>query len=80
MNESTDRRETTHTVRQHSVARFFLVPYHIGWHLAHHVDAGIPWRNLPRYHRLLVERATSPLSSSTRSYTAIWRTLASRPR
>ena len=26
------------------------VPYHIGWHLAHHVDSGVPFRNLPRLH------------------------------
>ena len=46
MNESTDRRETTHTVKQHPLARFVLVPYHIGWHLPHHVDAGVPMRAL----------------------------------
>ena len=35
-------------VRQSWAARFVLVPYNIGWHLAHHVDSGIPFRNLPR--------------------------------
>jgi enoyl-CoA hydratase len=29
------------------VARFWIVPYNTGWHLAHHVDMGVPWRNLP---------------------------------
>ncbi|HRE00054.1 MAG TPA: fatty acid desaturase, partial [Ilumatobacteraceae bacterium] len=38
MMASKDRRITTHSVRQHRVARFLLVPYNIGWHLAHHVD------------------------------------------
>ncbi|MGA1717074.1 MAG: fatty acid desaturase family protein [Ilumatobacteraceae bacterium] len=52
---SKDRRVATHSVTQHWLARFFLVPYNIGYHLAHHVDAGVPFRNLPRYHRLLVE-------------------------
>ncbi len=47
MQRSKDRRSTTHSVRQHPVARFLLVPYHIGWHLAHHVDSGVPFRNLP---------------------------------
>ena len=46
MNASSDRRETTHTVKQHALARFVLVPYHIGWHLPHHVDAGVPMRAL----------------------------------
>ena len=31
-------------------------PYNTGWHLAHHVDMGVPWRNLPAYHAEL-ERA-----------------------
>ena len=51
MQLSSDRRETTHSVRQSWPARFMLVPYNIGWHLPHHVDSGVPFRNLPRYHR-----------------------------
>ena len=27
-----------------------MVPYNTGWHLAHHVDMGVPWRNLPELH------------------------------
>ena len=52
---SSDRRITTHSVTQHPIARFLLVPYNIGWHLAHHVDAGVPFRNLPRYHKAMIE-------------------------
>ena len=47
---SSDRRVTTHNVRQSWIARFWFVPYNTGWHLAHHVDMGVPWRNLPRFH------------------------------
>jgi fatty acid desaturase len=32
-----------------------LVPFNIGFHLAHHVDAGVPFRNLPKYHQMLVD-------------------------
>lgn len=53
MSRSDDRRETTHNVRQHWLARFWFVPYNTGWHLAHHVDMGIPWYHLPQYHREL---------------------------
>jgi fatty acid desaturase len=53
MGQSDDRRLTTHNVRQHWLARFWLVPYNTGWHLAHHVDMGVPWHNLPAYHREL---------------------------
>ena len=47
MERSPDRRATTHNVRQSWLARFWIVPYNTGWHLAHHVDMGVPWRNLP---------------------------------
>jgi fatty acid desaturase len=53
MGRSNDRRLTTHNVRQHWLARFWFVPYNTGWHLAHHVDMGVPWHNLPAYHREL---------------------------
>jgi fatty acid desaturase len=77
MDESADRRETTHTVRQHPVARFVLVPYYIGWHLPHHVDAGIPMRALPRYHRALIEAGYVTASLEYASYPVIWRALRS---
>ena len=50
---SDDRRETTHHIRQSPLANFFFVPFNTGWHLAHHVDMGVPWRNLPKLHREL---------------------------
>ena len=52
---SDDRRVATHSVQQHWTARFFLVPFNIGFHLAHHVDAGVPFRNLPKYHQILID-------------------------
>ena len=47
MERSDDRRRTTHHVEQSWAARFWMVPFNTGWHLAHHVDMGVPWRNLP---------------------------------
>ncbi|HEX5588171.1 MAG TPA: fatty acid desaturase family protein [Acidimicrobiia bacterium] len=75
MDESPDRRATTHSVRQHAVARTFLVPYRIGWHLAHHVDAGIPMRALPRYHQALVDAGYVVPALEFRSYPALWQAL-----
>jgi fatty acid desaturase len=77
MHLSTDRRETTHSVVQSRVARFALVPYNIGWHLAHHVDSGIPFRNLPRMHRMLHESGYVDQTIEYPSYSALWRALAS---
>jgi fatty acid desaturase len=79
MQRSKDRRQTTHSVRQHLPARFMLVPYHIGWHLAHHVDSGIPFRNLPRFHRALGAAGYVDSSFEYPSYPAIWRALRADP-
>jgi fatty acid desaturase len=79
MQRSPDRRESTHSVRQHIAARFFLVPYNIGWHLAHHVDAGVPFRNLPALHDALNEAGYVSPSFEYPSYTAIWKALSAPP-
>ena len=73
MSKSDDRRLTTHNVRQHWLARFWFVPYNTGWHLAHHVDMGLPWHNLPAYHREL-ERAGYVTDRITfNNYFELWR-------
>ena len=77
MERSEDRRRTTHHIRQTWAARFWIVPYRTGWHLAHHVDMGIPWRNLPAFHRELVESGWVVDGYVHRSYTAFWRACAS---
>ena len=77
MQMSADRRETTHSVRQHWFARSVLVPYWIGWHLAHHCDSGVPMRNLPRYHRELVASGYVTTGLEAPAYRALWRKLAS---
>jgi fatty acid desaturase len=76
MKQSKDRRQTTHSVQQHRLARSVVVPYWIGWHLAHHCDSGIPMRNLPRYHRELVASGYVNDDLEYRSYPALWRALA----
>ncbi len=75
MERSKDRRQTTHSVRQHAPARFLLVPYNIGWHLAHHVDSGVPFRNLPKLHAALIESGYVDPTIEYPSYPAIWRAL-----
>jgi fatty acid desaturase len=75
MREDDDRRYTTHSVHQHWFARFMLVPYNIGFHMAHHVDAGVPFRNLPRYHRLLHEANYLDNTLEYPSYRSVWAAL-----
>lgn len=79
MQASKDRRETTHLVRQSWLARLFLVPYDVGYHLAHHVDMGVPHRNLPRLHRELERSGWVTPELTHPSYRSLWRALSSRP-
>ena len=74
---SKDRRVTTHNVHQSPLARAWLVPYNTGWHLAHHVDMGIPWRNLPAFHAELERAGYATEALTYPSYRALWRSLAS---
>jgi fatty acid desaturase len=77
MQHSDDRRETTHSVVQHWPARLTIVPYFTGWHLAHHVDSGIPMRNLPKLHDELIRSGYIQPGLEYRSYPALWKALAS---
>jgi len=78
MSKSSDRRLTTHNVRQSWLARFWFVPYNTGWHLAHHVDMGVPWHNLPAYHRELERAGYIDSSITFKSYTELWRSATSQ--
>ena len=80
MARSDDRRLTTHHVRQRRLARFVMVPYNTGWHLAHHVDIAVPFRNLPAFHDELVRSGWVVPDLEYPSYWALWRKLASGER
>ena len=73
MTRSADRRETTHIVRPSLWSRLFLAPSHVGYHLPHHVDSGIPMRNLPRLQEILIEDGYVPDHLVWPSYVALWR-------
>jgi fatty acid desaturase len=76
MVRSPDKRCTTHHVRQRAPARFWMVPYCTGWHLAHHVDPCVPWRNLPALHGELERAGWVTPALEWPSYTALWRALS----
>jgi len=73
MTRSDDRRRTTHHVVQHRLAQAILVPFNTGFHLAHHVDSGVPWRNLPTLHQALADDGYLDGVAVHRSYRAFWR-------
>jgi len=74
---SPDRRLTTHSIRQSLLARFWIVPYNTGLHLAHHVDIGVPFQNLPRLHRELVDAGWITPELEYPNYRAFWRRASS---
>ena len=74
MTRSADRRRTTHHVHQSLLARTVMVPFSVGYPLAHHVDMTVPYRNLPRLHRALVaDGYLGELEWPT--YRSLWRAL-----
>lgn len=75
MTRSDDRRETTHHIEQNRIAAFFFVPFNTGFHLAHHVDSGVPWNNLPKLHRVLAEDGYLEGVTLHPNYRSFWRTL-----
>jgi fatty acid desaturase len=77
LTRSSDRRVTTHHIHQGWLSSLIMVPYGIGWHLAHHVDSGIPFRNLPTFTRALEEDGYITPEQTWPSYRALWRALAS---
>jgi fatty acid desaturase len=77
MQKSSDRRLTTHNVRQTWLARFWFVPYNTGWHLAHHVDMGVPWHNLRSYHEELVRAGYITDAITFSNYFGLWRAAVS---
>lgn len=79
MARSADRRETTHIVRQHALARFFMVPYSVGYHLAHHVDMGVPCWNLRRFDAELRASGWVTDELTYPTYRSLWRKLSSAP-
>ena len=79
LDASSDRRATTHSVRQDPISRFMIAPYGLGYHLAHHVDAGVPFRRLGQYHRALRESGYVTDEYEYPSYRALWSALANEP-
>jgi len=70
---SDDRRVTTHHVRQSISARFWMVPFNTGWHLAHHVDIGVPFSRLPEFHRQLVRAGYVTDDLTWPTYRSLWK-------
>jgi fatty acid desaturase len=65
----------TPMVKQSPLARFLIVPFHVGWHFAHHADPGVPMSQLPRLHTELKRAGFVPDTMEFRTYASLWRRL-----
>lgn len=54
--QSTDMFKNTRTTKAGWIARTFVAPLHVNYHIEHHAMASVPWFRLPKMHRLLRER------------------------
>ncbi len=79
MTRSSDRRRASRHVRQTPLVKALLVPFNVGYHVAHHVDQTVPMWNLPRLHTALVEDGYLTDDLVWPSYRAVWRAQRSRP-
>ena len=75
MTQSSDRRKTTHYVRQNRLANFFIVPFNVGYHLAHHVDMLVPYRNLPLLDQALMDDGYISSDLIWPNYRSLWKAL-----
>ena len=75
MTRSPDRRFTTHDIEQGFLAKYVFLSQGIGFHLAHHVDSGIPMSNLAKLHRALEEDGYIVPGMSKTGYWSFFRTL-----
>ncbi|MEM8708030.1 MAG: fatty acid desaturase [Actinomycetota bacterium] len=76
MTRSKDRRLTTHDIHQGFWSTHVFLSQGIGFHLAHHVDSGIPMSNLHKLHAALVEDGYVVPSMTKSGYWSFFRTLA----
>jgi len=76
MTRSSDRRLTTHNIRQGVLSQHIFLSQGIGFHLAHHVDSGIPMSKLKLLHTAMVEDGYVNDEITHRGYWAFFRTLA----
>ncbi|MEW6019273.1 MAG: fatty acid desaturase family protein [Pseudomonadota bacterium] len=62
------------------VERAFIAPYWVNYHCEHHIFMHLPCYNLPRAHRLLLDKGLGPQMEIRRSYLEVLRLAASKGR
>lgn len=66
-----DARRNTRTIRASALARLFICPHGVSYHLEHHLMPSVPIYRLPLLHRLLQEKGQYQDVEFPRSYWAL---------
>lgn len=66
--DNDDRLRNTRTTLAGPLAKLFIAPYWVNYHLEHHLLVSCPCYNLPKAHRMLVERGLLPQMEVQPSY------------
>lgn len=61
MERCSDMFRNTRTTRAGFLARAFVAPFRVNYHLEHHAMASVPWFRLKQMHRMLRERHAVPV-------------------
>lgn len=56
VDDTTDPLRNTRTTKANFIERLLFAPYHVNYHLEHHMLMSVPSYNLPKMHQLLLER------------------------
>jgi fatty acid desaturase len=59
--------------------RLLLAPYWVNYHLEHHLVMHVPCRNLPKMHRMMLDKGHEPQMEIGRTYWQVLAKAASRP-
>ena len=63
----------TRTVKASLVARMFMVPHNVQYHLEHHLFLATPWYNLPTAHKFMIENGATERMCIEDSYIEVLR-------
>ena len=77
--DSNDPLRNTRTTRAGLLARLFIAPYYVNYHLEHHLMLFVPCYNLPRLHRALVQGPYAGRMEVQNGYLDVLRLATARP-
>ncbi len=67
------------TTKAGPLMRLLLAPYWVNFHLEHHLVMHVPCRNLPKLHRLMLEKGHGPDMEIAQNYWDVLTRVASKP-